>query len=129
MSANVEYVRYSEFCDNEGETWHRFIPLTVNGEKNKALENFSIAVAKLSEEFKDEYDGSPYGFYLEDDGTMKKYSQAHVDILLEENADSECGYHEEYGVSNVKDLDLNVPEGTDNFEHFDSQIYKLQWEK
>jgi hypothetical protein len=129
MSEKIEYIRYSEFCDNEGETWHRFIPLTVNGETNTALDNFRTAVDKVSECYESDGEESPYWFCGTDEGKVKLYSQAHVDVLLEENSNSNCGYHEEYGISNIKDLNMNISKETDNFEHFDSQIYKLQWEK
>lgn len=121
MKKEELFVRFTEFNDHEGETWHRFI--SVNDPNLSKLQDI---VSKLDDLYEDEE--SPYGFKMDADGELVTFPESKVDVFCDDD-DDECGYYDKYGVSQISELNLEKPDNVDSFEFYDDQVYKLGWAK
>lgn len=115
------YVRFKEFCDNEGETWYTFVKYD---EESKNNINILMKICNFFEEINEE--DNSHSYKKNDDGSIRFYSQDEVDMYLDINEQENTTYMEEYSIGVIEDFEfdtLNLDD-EDLMDEIDSFIYK-----
>ncbi|AFN37423.1 hypothetical protein [Vibrio phage TCU_VP02_YC] len=116
----MKYVRYTEFNDHEGETWHRFIPMT-----DPCLDKF-LDVMKLVEDDPEE----AYSIEVDANGKLVQYDESYVKVLVDEAAMYMSGYMNMYAVCNINEKLFEWVADVDNdVEAVCEMLYKMGWAK
>ncbi len=111
----MKYARYIEFNDNEGETWHRFIPMT-----DPCLDKF-LDVMKLVEDSDD-----TYSIEIDREGKVVQYDESYVKVLVDESAMYMNGYMDAYAVCNINE---DIFKYVGDYEEAYETLYKMGWAK
>lgn len=115
------YVRFKEFCDNEGETWYTFVKYD---EESKNNINILMKICNFFEEINEE--DNSHSYKKNDDGSIRFYSQDEVDMYLDINEQENTTYMEEYSIGVIEDFEFDTLDLDDEdlMDEIDSFIYK-----
>ncbi len=94
----MRYARYTERNDNEGETWHRWIP--ENDPKLGMLKEYLESIDFAAEGFGDD----TYELEVGEDGELFFYNEEYVNVTLEETDYVDGGYFDTYRITSIVDV-------------------------